>query len=110
MPESDAGKRLIFYAMLGATLDRPIPAGEKAEGAAPTPSTEPASDEHGERGGTPESSHEDEPRCGRIMVGSGDDTYDPTCDLTAGHPGACKSYSATDQHKLSREPTETSER
>jgi hypothetical protein len=39
--------------------------------------------------------------CGRIMVGSGTDTYDPCCELPEGHDGMCKSSSATDQHKLS---------
>lgn len=39
-------------------------------------------------------------RCGRVMVGSGTDTYDPTCDLIAGHSGACKSRDAIDQHRL----------
>lgn len=39
-------------------------------------------------------------RCGRIMVGSGTDTYDPSCDLAAGHVGPCKSFAAIDQHKL----------
>lgn len=38
--------------------------------------------------------------CGRVMVGSGTDTYDPSCELSAGHSGSCKSSSATDQHKL----------
>lgn len=41
--------------------------------------------------------------CGRIMVGSGPDTYDPICELPEGHTGACKSTSAIDQHKLIRE-------
>jgi hypothetical protein len=39
-------------------------------------------------------------RCDRIMVGSGSDTYDPTCDLPAGHVGVCKSTAAIDQHRL----------
>lgn len=38
--------------------------------------------------------------CGRIMVGEGTDTYDPLCDLPNGHPGACRSLSAINQHKL----------
>jgi hypothetical protein len=38
--------------------------------------------------------------CGRPMVGSGTDTYDPTCDLIAGHSGPCRSRSAIDQHRL----------
>jgi hypothetical protein len=39
-------------------------------------------------------------RCGRIMVGSGTDAYDPTCDLPEGHKGVCKSVGATDQHHI----------
>jgi hypothetical protein len=39
--------------------------------------------------------------CGRIMVGSGTDTYDPVCELPEGHRGSCKSSAATDQHRLS---------
>jgi hypothetical protein len=39
-------------------------------------------------------------RCGRVMYGSGDDTYDPTCDLRSGHDGSCKSRSAIDQCRL----------
>jgi hypothetical protein len=38
--------------------------------------------------------------CGRIMVGSGTDTYDPLCELPAGHGGMCKSTAAVDQHRL----------
>lgn len=41
-----------------------------------------------------------EVRCDRIMVGSGTDTYDPTCDLPEGHDGSCKSTAAVDQHRL----------
>lgn len=43
--------------------------------------------------------------CGRIMVGSGNDTYDPICELHAGHDGFCKSTAATDQHRLAVAPT-----
>lgn len=40
-------------------------------------------------------------RCGRIMIGSGGDSWDPTCDLPdPNHMGACYSFSATDQHRL----------
>src|SRR5256885_1433607 len=39
-------------------------------------------------------------RCGRIMIGSGEDSWDPTCDLPSGHSGSCKAYTATDQHRL----------
>jgi len=42
-------------------------------------------------------------KCGRLMVGSGTDTYDPTCELPAGHDGACRSTAAIDQHRLSPE-------
>lgn len=28
--------------------------------------------------------------CGRLLVGQGDDTYDPMCVLPAGHAGICK--------------------
>lgn len=38
--------------------------------------------------------------CGKIMVGSGDDTYDPICELPAGHDPPCMSSAAIDQHKL----------
>lgn len=38
--------------------------------------------------------------CGRIMVGSGTDTYDPICELISGHRGSCKSTTAIDQHRL----------
>ena len=41
-----------------------------------------------------------EPRCGSIMVGSGTDAYDPTCDLPKGHVGVCASFGAIDQHRL----------
>lgn len=39
--------------------------------------------------------------CGRIMVGSGSDTYDPICELPEGHKRACRSRAAIDQHRLS---------
>lgn len=39
-------------------------------------------------------------RCGRLMVGSGTDTYDPTCDLPEGHIDVCRSFGAIDQHRL----------
>lgn len=39
-------------------------------------------------------------RCDRIMVGSGTDTYDPTCDRPTGHEGFCKSSAAVDQHRI----------
>lgn len=39
-------------------------------------------------------------QCGRIMVGSGTDTYDPLCVLPEGHGGQCKSPDAIDQHRL----------
>jgi hypothetical protein len=42
--------------------------------------------------------------CGRIMVGSGGDTYDPICDLREGHDGRCMSTAATDQLKLAEYP------
>lgn len=38
--------------------------------------------------------------CGRIMIGSGTDTYDPICDLPDGHDGCCKSSAAIDQHRF----------
>lgn len=28
--------------------------------------------------------------CGRLLVGQGDDTYDPTCVRPEGHDGLCK--------------------
>lgn len=28
--------------------------------------------------------------CGRLLVGQGDDTYDPLCVLPAGHDGLCR--------------------
>lgn len=28
--------------------------------------------------------------CGRLLVGRGDDTYDPKCVLPAGHGGSCE--------------------
>lgn len=40
------------------------------------------------------------PTCGRIMVGSGTDTYDPICELVEGHVGPCKSTAARDQHRI----------
>jgi hypothetical protein len=33
---------------------------------------------------------EDEPICGRLLVGQGDDTYDPVCVLPPNHTGACR--------------------
>jgi hypothetical protein len=39
-------------------------------------------------------------QCGRMMVGSGGDTYDPICELPTGHDGRCRSSSAIDQHRL----------
>jgi hypothetical protein len=44
--------------------------------------------------------------CSRIMVGSGGDSWDPTCELREGHDGMCMSSSAIDQHRL---PSATSE-
>lgn len=44
--------------------------------------------------------------CGRTLIGSGDDTYDPVCELPSGHDGRCRSSSAIDQHRL---PSATSE-
>lgn len=38
--------------------------------------------------------------CGRLMLGSGPDSYDPVCELAEGHDGACMSTAAIDQHKL----------
>lgn len=38
--------------------------------------------------------------CGRIMVGSGTDTYDPICELPEAHSGPCKSTAAIDQNRL----------
>lgn len=39
--------------------------------------------------------------CGRIMIGEGGDTWDPTCELPDGHsPMICKSRSAQSQNKL----------
>jgi hypothetical protein len=46
------------------------------------------------------------PVCGRIMVGSGTDTYDPVCELPEGHDGPCKSSTAIDQHRLPPTPAE----
>lgn len=40
------------------------------------------------------------PVCGSIMLGSGGDSWDPTCELPSGHKGTCKSSSATDQNRL----------
>jgi hypothetical protein len=34
---------------------------------------------------------DNEDRCGRLMVGSGPDTYDPVCELPIGHEPPCKS-------------------
>lgn len=39
-------------------------------------------------------------RCGRIMLGSGGDTFDPSCDLAKGHDGVCKSRAAIDQNRI----------
>lgn len=44
------------------------------------------------------------PLCGRIMIGSGGDTYDPICVLPDRHRGACRSASAIDQYRLRRAP------
>lgn len=38
--------------------------------------------------------------CERLMIGSGGDTWDPTCELPEGHEGSCKSSSAIDQNRL----------
>jgi hypothetical protein len=38
--------------------------------------------------------------CGRLMVGSGGDTYDPVCELREKHKSMCRSTSAIDQHRL----------
>lgn len=38
--------------------------------------------------------------CGRLLLGSGTDTYDPVCELPVGHAGACKSTAAIDQHRI----------
>lgn len=43
-------------------------------------------------------------QCGSVMVGSGTDTYDPICELPAGHSGPCKSTAAVDQHRLDEIP------
>jgi hypothetical protein len=40
------------------------------------------------------------PICGRLMVGSGGDSWDPSCELPDGHAGVCRSRSAIDQHRL----------
>ncbi len=39
-------------------------------------------------------------QCGRTMIGSGDDTYDPVCELRDDHEGPCRSSAAIDQHRL----------
>lgn len=39
-------------------------------------------------------------QCGRMMVGSGGDTYDPICELPTDHRGSCRSSSAIDQHRI----------
>jgi hypothetical protein len=45
-------------------------------------------------------------RCGKLMVNEGTDTYDPMCDLPAGHERhgepVCKSTGAVTQNKLSQ--------
>jgi hypothetical protein len=33
---------------------------------------------------------ESDTRCGRLLMGMGDDTYDPECGLPRGHDGACR--------------------
>lgn len=33
---------------------------------------------------------DDEPICGRLLVGQGDDTYDPLCVLKPGHDDVCE--------------------
>jgi hypothetical protein len=38
--------------------------------------------------------------CGRIMVGSGTDSYDPVCVLASGHLGSCKSPTAIDHRRI----------
>ncbi len=43
-------------------------------------------------------------RCGQVMVGSGPDTYDPVCELLAGHAGWCMSTAAIGQHRLDQAP------
>lgn len=30
------------------------------------------------------------PKCPRLLVGQGNDTYDPECSLPLGHKGVCK--------------------
>lgn len=40
--------------------------------------------------------------CGAVMVGSGDDTYDPRCERRAGHDGSHASTGAIDQHYAAR--------
>lgn len=43
----------------------------------------------------PESSQQAEGGlCGRVLVGQGDDTYDPLCVLPAGHSGSCRPQQA----------------
>lgn len=38
--------------------------------------------------------------CGRVMVGSGGDTYDPICEMPQGHSGGCKSSAAVGHQQL----------
>lgn len=45
------------------------------------------------------------PECGRPMVGSGTDTYDPVCELPAGHSPPCRSTAAVDQHRCTQRET-----
>jgi hypothetical protein len=35
-------------------------------------------------------------RCNRLLVGQGDETYDPCCMLDAGHDGPCNKYFGTE--------------
>jgi hypothetical protein len=39
-------------------------------------------------------------RCGHWLVGSGPDSWDPVCELPAGHGGRHRSSAAIDQHRL----------
>jgi hypothetical protein len=43
-------------------------------------------------GGTGKDPNEgsDDETCGRLLVGQGDDTYDPLCVLLKGHAGVCE--------------------
>ena len=43
-------------------------------------------------------------RCGRLLVGQGDDTYDPICWLPKGHEGICRPAPAEPEPERGADP------